>query len=78
MTPDQERRLASKRSNERVKLFATTLNATALAVFGTAYVIPAVNNPSSLRSPGPWLLLLLAILIHLLAHAVFELLRSEE
>ena len=78
MTPDQERRLAAKRSNERVKLFATTLNATALAVFGTAYVLPAINNPSSLRSPGPWLLLLLAILTHLRAHVVFEMLGSEE
>ena len=56
VTPEQERRLAAKRSNERVKLAATSLNAIALAVLGTAFVIPAINNPLSLLSPGPWLL----------------------
>lgn len=44
LTPDQERRLAAKRNNERVKLVVTSLNAIALAIFGTAFVMPAVNN----------------------------------
>ena len=78
MTPDQERRLAAKRSDERVKLAATSLNAIGLAVLGTAFVIPAINNPSSLLSPSPWLLFLLAILIHSLAQGVFRLLRTEK
>lgn len=78
LTPDQDRRLAAKRNNERVKLLANAVNATALAVLGAAFVIPALTNPISLLSPGPWLLLLLAVAIHSTAHAVFSLLRSEE
>lgn len=77
-TPDQERRLAAKRNNERVKLLANAVNAAALAVLGAAFIIPAVNNPASLLAPGPWLLLLLAVAIHASAHAVFGLFRSEE
>ena len=78
MTPDQRLRLAAKRHNESVKLVATSLNAIALAVLGTAFVIPAIGNIAVLSSPGPWILLFVAIVIHLVAHAVVRLLRSEE
>ena len=78
LTPDQERRLAAKRKDERVKLIATSLNAVALAVFGAAFLVPAVANPAVLLSSGPWILMLTALALHFGAHAVLQFLRSEE
>lgn len=78
LTPDQERRLAAKRNNERVKLVVTSLNAIALAIFGTAFVVPAVNNIAILLSPTPWILLILAVALHSAAHGFLRFLRSEE
>lgn len=78
LTPDRERRLAAKRNNERVKLIATSLNAIALAVFGAAFVVPAIANPAVLLSAGPWILMSAALALHLGAHAVLRFLRSEE
>lgn len=78
LTPDQERRLAAKRNNERVKLIATSLNAIALAILGAAFLVPALANPAVLLSAGPWILVSVALTLHLSAHAVLRFLRSEE
>ena len=78
LTPGQERRLAAKRNNERVKLIATSLNAIALAIFGAAFVVPALANPAALQSSSPWILVRVALALHPGVHAVLRFLRSEE
>ena len=72
---DRARRLAAKRNNERVKLVATTLNAIALTTFGAAFILPTVNG--GISAP-PLIWILAAVTLHLGAHAVFRLLRSED
>lgn len=54
---DRARRLAAKRSNERVKLAAGALNALGIAVAGAAVILPAINEPGFLLTIKPWILL---------------------
>ena len=78
LTPDQNRRLAAKRNNERVKLITTSLNTVGLAILGTAFIVPAINNVAVLLAPGPWILLIVATALHVTAHGFIRFLRSEE
>ena len=66
LTPDRDRRLAAKRNNERTKVIATSLNAIALAIFGAAFVVPALAKSAVLLSPGPWVLRFVALAQHYL------------
>ncbi|MGI6245512.1 MAG: hypothetical protein ACOYJQ_07070 [Pseudochelatococcus sp.] len=68
------RRLAAKRVNEHVKLFASTINAIALATFGTAAILPAIGGAGS---PN-WAWIPVAILLHLTAQGAYRLLKSED
>lgn len=72
---DKARRLAAKRFNERVKLVVVTVNAMALTTLGAALILPALN-PALPRTSSFWILL--AVGLHLIAQALFQLLRSEE
>lgn len=78
LAPDQSRRLAAKRNNERVKLIVTSLNTVGLAILGTAFIVPGINNIAAFLSPGPWILLIVAIGLPLSAHGFVRFLRSEE
>lgn len=72
---DRQRRLAAKRINERIKLLVSTVNAVALTAFGAAFVLPTVNGAMGSLSviwiPG-------AVALHLVAHGLFQFLRSED
>ncbi|WAJ30025.1 hypothetical protein [Antarcticirhabdus aurantiaca] len=70
----RKRRLAAKRFNENVKLAATSVNAAALAIFGTAIILPAVNSAPS----GGWGWIAVALGLHFLAHVLLRGLKSED
>ena len=55
---DVARRIAAKRNNERIKLIATALNATAIAIIAAAVIV--VASPAFLLTTKPWILLLVA------------------
>ena len=70
----QERRLRAKRQNERLKLAVSFLNTMALAVVGTAFIIPGVTSLDTVR----WSWLPVALILHVTAQAIIGLLKSEE
>lgn len=72
---DKKRRLAAKRNNERVKLFANSLNAVALTILGAAFILPSVNG-GLLSLTVIWIPV--AVALHLGAQATLGLLRSED
>jgi len=72
---DRARRLAAKKNNERVKLFAATLNAISVATFGAAFILPVVNGTVG---PLSAIWILLAVALHLSAQAAFRFLQSED
>mgnify|MGYP001347515958 CR=1 FL=1 len=76
LTPqDRARRLAARRTNERLKLIATALNAVSVATVGAAFILPAVNGASG---PLPLIWIPMAVGLHLAAQGVFHFLRSED
>lgn len=79
MTPEEieraERRLAAKRSNERLKLAVTSINAVALTVLGGALVLPGIAG-ASLQGTLPWIPL--AILLHFFAQYLLRFLKGED
>ncbi len=79
LTPgDKARRLANRRFNERIKLIVTSLNAIALAILGAAFILPGVANVANLLSIEPWVLLFIALGIHVGAQALLGRLKSED
>ncbi|HEY8563958.1 MAG TPA: hypothetical protein VIL65_00530 [Beijerinckiaceae bacterium] len=72
------RKLAAKRTNERVKLLASSLNALSLGVAGAAIVIPGVSEPGSLLELKRLVWFFVAAGLHLSAQYVFRYLRSED
>ncbi len=69
-----ERRLRAKRVNEHVKLGVSALNTLSLAITGAALVVPGVTSFDTIR--WPWMPA--AVALHLSAHGLLTLLRSEE
>ncbi len=79
LTPeDRERRRRAKSVNERLKLFATTINAGGIALVGTAIVTPAVSNSASFWSVDTLLWLAGAGVAHIFAQAVLAWWQSED
>lgn len=74
---DQElvRKLQAKRLNEHVKLFATTVNAVGLVVFGAGVLQPLVTLSNSLATGWAWVVI--ATILHLWAQASLRLIRLE-
>ena len=78
MTPqDVERRLAAKRFNERLKLFATFLNNSGIAAFVGGFVLPLAAE-ADLRRGRAITILLSAFVAHMLAQLSLTLFRSED
>lgn len=76
LTPeDIERRIKAKRFNERLKLFAGTLNTIGLTLFGSAVVIPFVAGALTISA---FIWIMLALALHLSAQAALKQLRSED
>lgn len=75
-----ERKVAAKRFNERVKLFATTANTIGLGILAAATIIPNFGQaPSGATAPHSWWTGPAAFLIlFLVALAAYRFLRSEE
>ena len=75
-----ERKLAAKRYNERVKLTAGAVNALGLALIISGMVFPVVRAgaPEVLGSLFTWIWVFGGIALHLIAHAVLGLLKSED
>lgn len=78
LDPDTRRKLAAKRTNERVKLGYTTVNALAIGVLGAAVIVPGVSSVASLLEFQRWIWLIIAMALHMLAQMIVGLLRSEE
>jgi hypothetical protein len=74
-TDAPSRKLAARRRNERVRLFASTLNTIALSIFGASFVLPAITQATP-QIAIAWLVA--AALLHGLAHWTYDLLRSED
>lgn len=59
--------VAAKRSNERVRLFATTANIPGLGILATAAIVPNFGQPPATVSPfsflHPWWTVLAAFLV---------------
>jgi hypothetical protein len=73
-----QRRLAAKRSNERIKLVANAFHTLSLGVVGAALIIPGVASPAKLLEPAPFVWLFVAFSLHSVAQAVLQLLRSKD
>jgi len=69
-----DRKLSARRINERVRLFASTLNTVGLSIFGAAFLLPAITGTAP-RIAVPWILL--AVVLHVLAHWMYRFLQSE-
>ena len=67
------RKLRAKRTNEHLKLIASSLNTLSLAVVGAAFVIPGVTSLENVR----WIWIPVGIVLHLIAHLPLRLLKSE-
>ena len=75
MDAESKRKLQAKRLNEHIKLFVTTVNATALVIFGAGVLQPiVVQSPATAVN---WSWVLLAAILHLWAQAVIRLIRLE-
>ncbi|MCJ2011807.1 hypothetical protein [Methylobacterium sp. J-076] len=78
-----ERKVAAKRFNERVKLFATTANTIGLGILAASTIIPNFGQPSggAAQSPAthPWWTGPAAFLVLFsVALAAYRFLRSED
>jgi len=73
-----DRKLASKRFNERVKLLANALNALSIAAMATALLVPAISGDLEKLTRANVIWFLFGVVLHLLAHLTFSLLRSED
>lgn len=71
---DTERKLAAKRTNERVKMLAGTLNALAIGILGAAFVVPGVTSLENVR----WIWIPAALVLHLMAYVAYRFLKSED
>lgn len=72
------RKLAAKRFNERLKLFASFLNALAIGVVGTAIVIPVIQQAETMVQLQRAAWFFLGLCRHLCAQSVFSGMRSED
>ncbi|GLK77493.1 hypothetical protein GCM10008171_27470 [Methylopila jiangsuensis] len=72
---DVERRLRAKRTNERLKLAASTSNAVGLTILGAAVLVPVTTGKASWFAA---LWILAAVALHVFAQAVLGVLRSED
>ena len=68
----------AKRFNEGAKLVATLFNSLAIITIGTAFIGPIVQGRFDVLSSGGWVLLLVALSLHLIAHLAVRLIRAEE
>jgi hypothetical protein len=75
MEQELERKLRSKQLNEHVKLFATTVNAVGLVVFGAGVLQPLVTLSTSITIGWAWVAA--ATILHLWAQASLRLIRLE-
>jgi hypothetical protein len=69
-----ERRLRAKRTNEHLKLAVSFLNTLSLAIIGAAFVVPGVTSFNNVR----WVWIPVGVLLHLVAHLMLRLRKSED
>lgn len=72
-----EERLAAKRNNERVRLFAGAMNNLAVGILAGAVVVPAANAQVP-GAPVHWSWIPAALVLHVVAQAAFRFLKREE
>lgn len=72
------RKFIAKRFNEHTKLLATLFNSLSIATFGAAFVIPLAQGQEGFMKEGHWILLLVALALHMAGHAAVRLMRSED
>jgi hypothetical protein len=72
------RKLANRRFNEHLRLFASLLNALAIGLFGAAIIIPGVAAPATFISLRTGVWFFAAAALHLVAQAAVSFLRSED
>lgn len=78
LDPDARRKLAAKRTNERIKLVYSTLNAFAIAIVVAGVILPGVSSPATLLDFQRVIWFSVAIALHVLAQLFVGALRSED
>jgi hypothetical protein len=78
VTDTRNRKLIAKRFNEHVKLLATLFNALSIATFGAAFVVPLTQGQAGSIKDGHWILLLVALALHMAGHIAIRFMRSED
>ncbi|MEN3791941.1 hypothetical protein [Fulvimarina sp. MAC3] len=71
----KRRKFAARRFNEHVKLLAAAWNTIGLTIFGSALVLPTVSG-KTIDNAIVWIIV--AGGLHISAHCVLRLLRSED
>ncbi|MFL5174243.1 MAG: hypothetical protein ACJ8CO_00330, partial [Microvirga sp.] len=71
-------KLGAKRHNERTKLLSNAFHAMSLGVIGAGVIIPSVASPRRLLDVDTLAWVLIAVVLHLVAQAVLQVLRSED
>ena len=67
---NSHRRLEAKRTNERIKLAYSTLNAFAIGIAGAALIVPGVSSMAALLDIQKWFWILFAGALNLGGAAV--------
>lgn len=78
MAEHQNRKFLAKRFNEHSKLLANLFNALSIATFGAAFIVPLAQGRDGFRNAEQWILIPVALALHLAGHAAMRLMRSEE
>ena len=72
-----EEKLAAKRNNERVRLFAGAANNLAVGILAGAVVVPAANAQVA-DAPVHWIWIPAGLALHIVAQASFRFLKRED
>lgn len=78
LDPDAQRRLSAKRTNERIKLVYSTLNAFAIGIVIAGVIVPGVSSPASLIELPRLIWFSVAGALHIAAQVFVGTLRSED
>ena len=70
-------KLAAKRNNERVKLFASAISNLGVGILAGAVVVPAVNSQVP-GTPVHWVWIPAALGLHIVAQAAYRFLKPED
>ena len=74
----RRRKLAAKRTNERLKLLTSAMNTLAVGIVAAAMIVPGINSVSALLEPHRFAWLSTALTLHVSALFALRWLKSED